>query len=242
MSFKPAERIVTSQAHKIQSFSLRSSADDFFGVGATADSAEQGRTSPITITTTISPKARSQLLHFLDPLVLMFNVADFDTLAASLVATCSKNVVVHTKLVPDGVAGQSPSATSFCPGNLVPEYLRASGVSAVLLFWMLLHEAHPDGVMQIIDKRICYRTVLPDRILTPRAITSAASRLSLAEKTNNSTAKTCASSQACTLLPAGAGYCDSKENAASGSSSCCSSGPTITEKGNWEIFPLHPEN
>jgi hypothetical protein len=161
----------------------------------------------------------------------MFNAADFDELAANLAATCSRNVVVHTKLVPDGVVGQTPPVKPFCPGNPVPEYLHTSGVSAVLMFWMLLHEAHPDGVMQIIDKRICYRTVLPDRILTPRAITSAASRLSLAEKIQATEQTEKAGPSSLVSSPRTSDCVKTALAGASGNKSA----PTITEIGNNNI-------
>jgi hypothetical protein len=157
----------------------------------------------------------------------MFNAADFDALAASLAAACSKDVAVHTKLVPDGVVAEQSNVKPFCPGSPPPEFLHTRGLSAVLLFWMLLHEAHPDGVMQIIDKRICYRKVLPERILTPRAITSAASRLSLVENQE----KACLPSQGCSTSQSRASGCDGRKTATCGSSGA-SSGPTITDIGN----------
>jgi hypothetical protein len=99
-------------------------------------------------------KCRAQMLNFIDPLVLMFNEADFDALAKALARTCDRGVISHVGLAFGPATQSSGSAnTAGCSGSQV----HTAGISSVLLLWMLLHETHPDGVMQVLDKRACYR-------------------------------------------------------------------------------------
>jgi hypothetical protein len=148
---KSAERILDSQVHQIKPITLRTSASNFFGTNANPE--EQSDPDPSSpVAPPANLKSRSQLLHFIDPLVLMFNEADFDALAAALADACSRDLMLHAEL----------DAKYSNTGRPTNPPVRACGMPSVLLLWMLLHEAHPDGVMQIVDKRICYRTVLRD--------------------------------------------------------------------------------
>jgi hypothetical protein len=94
---KSAEQILDRQVHQIKPITLRKSASSFFGTNADVDF--EGQNTP---NSPISPpanlKSRSQLLHFLDPLVLMFNEADFDALAAALSQACSRDVTLRAEL------------------------------------------------------------------------------------------------------------------------------------------------
>jgi hypothetical protein len=112
------------------------------------------------------PRSRSEVLNFVDPLVLMFNAADFAALAATLASTCSHGVNSCTDLASALCGGENATAVSPTATALRPTPVQSRGIAPVLLLWTLLLETHPDGVMQIIDKRICYRTVPRDGILS----------------------------------------------------------------------------
>lgn len=157
------------QLHQIKSTTLRTTANSFFGthqnispmsISDGAQTLREGNDS--------GGKSRAQLLQTLDPIVMAFNAADFETLAKSLRTICSKDVVLLCKLSPDLITEDEVQIVDI-DTYIFPEppidtndkfYHHLSGVSALLLLWVLLHETHPDAVMQIIDKRICYRQVV----------------------------------------------------------------------------------
>lgn len=99
-------------------------------------------------------KTRDQLLKLLDSMVLAFNVADFDIFAKTLSGSFTSNATVKIRLFP------KETNPYFQTNMSLENNFTTTGISSVLLLWMLLHKTHPDGVMQIIDKRICYRQIL----------------------------------------------------------------------------------
>jgi hypothetical protein len=106
-------------------------------------------------------RSRAELLSFVDAAVGAFNGADFESLTSMLAMTCVEGMVVQTCL--DAPAMSDPRSQMFlypqaeCP---VPIIAGRNAISAVLTMWLLLHIAHPDGVMQVIDKRIFHQKVL----------------------------------------------------------------------------------
>jgi hypothetical protein len=106
-------------------------------------------------------RSRAELLSFVDAAVGAFNGADFESLTSMLAMTCVEGMVVQTCL--DAPAMSDARSQMFlypqaeCP---VPIMAGRNGISAVLTMWLLLHIAHPDGVMQIIDKRIFHQKAL----------------------------------------------------------------------------------
>jgi hypothetical protein len=106
-------------------------------------------------------RSRAELLSFVDAAVGAFNGADFESLTSMLAMTCVECMVVQTCL--DAPAMSDARSQMFlypqaeCPVPIIPG---RNGISAVLTMWLLLHIAHPDGVMQIIDKRIFHQKVL----------------------------------------------------------------------------------
>lgn len=110
-------------------------------------------------------KTRDQLLKLLDCMVLAFNVADFDILAKTLSESFASDATVKIRLFPK-------ETNHYFQTNMSLENFTSTGISSVLLLWMLLHKTHPDGVMQIIDKRICYRQILHKPWVSAPAITA----------------------------------------------------------------------
>jgi hypothetical protein len=148
--------IIPRQPHCITANFLRTRVSDFFGTN------EDTPGECISDNCTDSrPASRSTLLNFVDSLVLQFNAADFDKLAMTLLTACTVDVISHTDLDPARLMDKKVAAdVAVVVGDVCRHPAQLRGVAPVLLIWTLLLESHPDGVMQILDKRICYRTVL----------------------------------------------------------------------------------
>lgn len=99
--------------------------------------------------------SRIQMLQLPDPLIAAFNVADFETFAKTLRLVCASDVEVVCKLIPP-----MPTLESSPDPPIFQQQHCLEGVSALLLLWILLRETHPDAVLQIIGKRICYRQIM----------------------------------------------------------------------------------
>lgn len=172
---KRAEQSISDvQLHQIKPKMLRTTANNFFGTALHSNSSpmssSDGSRTPREAGET---KSRSQLMQSLDPIVMSFNAADFETLAKSIRAICSKDVALFCKLIPDAITDDDEDDIIDIDEVVFPEapaetgeifHHHLSGVSALLLLWVLLQETHPDAVMQIIDRRICYRQVLPTAV------------------------------------------------------------------------------
>jgi hypothetical protein len=108
-------------------------------------------------------KGRAQLLRMMDAMVEHYNTGDFESLVTIIVANCSKEVSVVTDLeVPrctdDGDTCnhyRDSVATDSCRN--VPYVAEENSSSSIALIWMVLHTIYPDGIMKLVDKRICYR-------------------------------------------------------------------------------------
>jgi hypothetical protein len=108
-------------------------------------------------------KGRAQLLRMMDALVEHYNTGDFDSLVITLAANCSNEVKVVTDLeVPQSTDDGNTSTTyhdtaitNTCRNVTYVDQEKSS--SSIALIWMVLHTIYPDGVMKLVDKRICYR-------------------------------------------------------------------------------------
>jgi hypothetical protein len=128
--------------------------------------ATESKSDKITDTTTRQDNAtdenRKKLLSIIDSMVKMHNEADFESLMGILSVSCSKNVVVITCLeAPSSTNKLKVPSVSIGDNHAAPYITQEKSVRSVALIWMLLHTAHPDGIMKIIDKRICYRALSP---------------------------------------------------------------------------------
>jgi hypothetical protein len=102
---------------------------------------------------------RRKLLSLVDSLVIFFNLADLDSLLSMLAVRCSENVAVKTCLEAPASTNNRKSLAVLAPDDRVVPYItQERSVESVSLVWVLLYAAHPDGVMTVIDRRICYRT------------------------------------------------------------------------------------
>lgn len=96
-------------------------------------------------------KKRAELIELVDLLIKSSGETDFESVASLLAISCDENVFVQSNLMPPNLSMDS------APDVLSNE---RKGSSSVLAIWLLLYLTHPNGVMKIIDKRICYRKVL----------------------------------------------------------------------------------
>jgi hypothetical protein len=105
---------------------------------------------------------RQILLSLVDSLVVFFNLADLESLLSMLAVSCSDNVVVKTCLeAPTSSNNRKSLGVLTTDDRVVPYVTHNQTVASITLVWLLLYAAHPDGVMKVIDKRICYRTYKP---------------------------------------------------------------------------------
>lgn len=140
-----------AQSNRISSKTLRTTANTFFGTGVPTSRNE----SPTNQTDQHDGMSRNQMVQLLDPLISAFNAADFDSFAKTLRRMCAKDVEVVCKLIPP-----MPTLESSPDPPIFQQQHCLKGISALLLLWILLHESHPDAVLQIIGKRICYRQLM----------------------------------------------------------------------------------
>lgn len=140
-----------TQPNRISSKTLRTTANTFFGTGVPASRNE----SPTNQADQHDGMSRNQMVQLLDPLISAFNAADFDCFAKTLRRMCAKDVEVVCKLIPP-----MPTLESSPDPPIFQQQHCLKGISALLLLWVLLHETHPDAVLQIIGKRICYRQLM----------------------------------------------------------------------------------
>jgi hypothetical protein len=105
---------------------------------------------------------RKMLLNLVDSLVIFFNLADLESLLSMLAVSCSDNVVVKTCLeAPTSSNNRKSLGVLTTDDRVVPYITHSQTVASITLIWLLLYAAHPDGVIKVIDKRICYRTYKP---------------------------------------------------------------------------------
>jgi hypothetical protein len=110
-------------------------------------------------TFTVDTHGRKQLLSLVDSLVAFFNSADLESLLSTLAVRCYDNVTVKTCLEAAESTNNRKSLAVLTPDDRVVPYItQDKSVASVTFVWALLYAAHPDGVMKVIDKRICYRT------------------------------------------------------------------------------------
>jgi hypothetical protein len=99
---------------------------------------------------------RAALLCLSDAVVKLFNDADFESLMSLLALTCCEKVVVKA-CVPS--SNNRISTGVLISDDRVLAYIaQESSTYSIALICMLLQSIHPDGVMKIIDKRICYHS------------------------------------------------------------------------------------
>jgi hypothetical protein len=127
--------------------------------------ATESKSDKITDTSTGQDNAtdenRKKLLSIIDSMVKMHNEADFESLMGMLSVSCSKNVVVITCLEAPSGTNKLKVPNVLSDSHAAPYITQEKSVRSVALIWMLLHTAHPDGIMKIIDRRICYRALSP---------------------------------------------------------------------------------
>mmetsp|Transcript_23061 Transcript_23061/g.39906 ORF Transcript_23061/g.39906 Transcript_23061/m.39906 type:complete len:379 (-) Transcript_23061:550-1686(-) len=115
-------------------------------------------------------KTRSELVKSFDPVIASFRSADYETFLKLAEGLFANDVLLSYKLFPDPVADIVSDEFFDIDSYVVPDppvqeegnFQQLTGVSAVALLWMYLREVHLDGDMEVIDRRICYRQVLPD--------------------------------------------------------------------------------
>ena len=141
---KRAEQSISDvQLHQIKPKMLRTTANNFFGTALHSNSSpmssSDGSRTPREAGET---KSRSQLMQSLDPIVMSFNAADFETLAKSIRAICSKDVALFCKLIPDAITDDDEDDIIDIDEVVFPEapaetgeifHHHLSGVSALLL-------------------------------------------------------------------------------------------------------------
>jgi hypothetical protein len=114
---------------------------------------------------------RQKLLNLLDRCVKMYNEVDFEALMRAFTMSCNEAVHVRTCLAPPTITNNRKSVGVLTVDDrVVPYVTQKRTVSSIATVWKLIHSAVPDGVMKIIDKRICYRAAkqpFSDRICTP---------------------------------------------------------------------------
>jgi hypothetical protein len=105
---------------------------------------------------------RSKLLMFIDNLVHMGNGTDFNSLLSVLGLACCETVAVASCLQSQPSTNNRVSQGVLTSDHRVAAYVtQEPSVHSIALVWMILYCAHPDGVMKIVDKRICYRIAQP---------------------------------------------------------------------------------
>jgi hypothetical protein len=105
---------------------------------------------------------RHKLLNLLDLCVKMYNEVDFEALMRVFAMSCNEAVHVKTCLEPPTITNNRKSVGVLTVDDrVVPYVAQKKTVSSISTVWMLIHSAVPDGVMKIIDKRICYRAITP---------------------------------------------------------------------------------
>jgi hypothetical protein len=102
---------------------------------------------------------RAALLCLSDAVVKLFNDADFESLMSLLALTCCEKVVVKACLQVLPSSNNRISTGVLISDDRVLAYIaQESSTYSIALTCMLLQSIHPDGVMKIIDKRICYQS------------------------------------------------------------------------------------
>jgi hypothetical protein len=105
-------------------------------------------------------RSREEMLKLIDQIVELFNNNNFESLSNLLAVTSVENVNVRTQLDPEPIreGGMNPAVGLANYVGISP--MELSGVPSILLTWLLLSSAHPDGAITVVDRRICYRRVL----------------------------------------------------------------------------------
>jgi hypothetical protein len=105
---------------------------------------------------------RSKLLMFIDSLVHVGNGTDFNSLLSVLELACCETVTVVSCLQSQPSTNNRVSLGILTSDHRVAAYVtQEPSAHSIALVWMILYCAHPDGVMKIVDKRICYRIAQP---------------------------------------------------------------------------------
>jgi hypothetical protein len=133
-------------------------------MNATISAASRGRGGDVTSSNKTNPPqgGRVKLLMFIDNLVRMSNGADFDSLLSMLALACSETVTVVTCLQAMPSTNNRISLGVLTADDRVAPYItQECSMHSIALIWIILYCTHPDGVMKIVDKRICYRTAQP---------------------------------------------------------------------------------
>ena len=115
-------------------------------------------------------KTRSELVKSFDPVIACFRSADHKTFLKLAEALFANDVSLSYKLLPDPITDIVSDEFFDIDSYVIPDppvqpegnFQQLTGISAVALLWMYLREVHLDGDMEVIDRRICYRQVLPD--------------------------------------------------------------------------------
>jgi len=115
-------------------------------------------------------KTRSELVKSFDPIIESFGSADYETLVNVAETLFSKDVSLSCKLIPDPITNIASEEFFDIDSYIIPDppvqlentFQQLTGVPSVLLLWMFLREIHPGGAMEVIDRRICYRQILPN--------------------------------------------------------------------------------
>jgi hypothetical protein len=130
----------------------------------TISAASRGRGGDVASSNKMNPPqgGRVKLLMFIDNLVSMSNGADFNSLLSMLALACSETVTVVTCLQAMPSTNNRISLGVLTADDRVAPYItQECSVHSIALIWIILYCTHPDGVMKIVDKRICYRTAQP---------------------------------------------------------------------------------
>jgi hypothetical protein len=130
-------------------------------MNATETAASRRRSGDVASSNkTDSPQgSRSKLLMFIDNLVHVSNGADFDSLLSILALGCCETVTVVTSLQAMPSTNNRISLGVLTADHRVAPFItQEPSVHSIALVWIILFCSHPDGVMSIVDKRICYRT------------------------------------------------------------------------------------
>lgn len=174
---------------RISSKTLQTTASNFFGTanGSVPTTEQADDTDGIS---------RNQMLQLLDPLIAAFNAADFEAFAKALRKMCAKDVEVVCKLIPP-----MPTLESSPDPPIFQQQHCLQGVSALLLLWVLLHETHPDAVLQIIGKRICFRQVMENYELPIKILSESDADESLDPSSSNGSEKSKSGSSSLADLP-----------------------------------------
>jgi hypothetical protein len=102
---------------------------------------------------------RAALLCLSDAIVKLFNDADFESLMSLLALKCCEKVVVKACLqVFPSSNNRISTGVLISDDRVLPYIAQEPSTYSIALVCMLLQSTHPDGVMKIIDKRICYHS------------------------------------------------------------------------------------